>query len=118
MSQTSRPEILFCIPSSDYRLRMQTNRALLKPLLFFSVDTDTPKVNGDIIDNDIPENTEDIPSIPVRAKYDYEASEDDELSFHVGDIITQLSGEDGQGWCKGRLNGIEGLFPAKWVEAV
>lgn len=83
-----------------------------------NVDTGTPKINGDIIENDISENTEDIPGVPVRAKYDYEASEDDELSFHVGDIITQLSGEDGQGWCKGRLNDAEGLFPAKWVEAV
>ena len=82
------------------------------------MDTEAPKVNGDIIDNDISENKEDISGVPVRAKYDYEASEGDELSFHVGDIITQLSGEDDQGWCKGRLNGIEGLFPAKWVEAV
>lgn len=79
--------------------------------------TATPKLNGDIIEN-VSDEAEDITGVPVRAKYDYEASEDDELSFHVGDIITQLSGEDGQGWCKGRLNGIEGLFPAKWVEAV
>ena len=79
--------------------------------------TSTPKLNGDIIEN-VSDEAEDITGVPVRAKYDYEASEDDELSFHVGDIITQLSGEDGQGWCKGRLNGIEGLFPAKWVEAV
>lgn len=82
----------------------------------FSIDT--PKLNGDIIDNEISEDTEDVAGVTVRAKYDYEASEDDELSFHVGDIITQLSGEDGQGWCKGRLNGVEGLFPAKWVETV
>ncbi len=72
-----------------------------------SLFSDTLKVNGDIIDNDIPENRENIPRIPVCAKYDYEASEDDELLFHAGDIITQLSGEDSQGWCK-----------AKWVEAV
>ena len=87
-------------------------------LPFFSIEVETPKVNGDIIENNIHENEEDITGIPVRAKYDYEASEDDELSFNVGDIITQLSGEDGQGWCKGKLNGVEGLFPAKWVETI
>jgi phosphoketolase len=85
----------------------------------FSVDVETPKVNGDIIDNNVhEEDAEDFSGVAVRAKYDYEASEDDELSFNVGDIITQLSGEDGQGWCKGKLNGVEGLFPAKWVESV
>ena len=92
------------------------DKTLTPNVSHFSIDT--PKVNGDIIDNEISEDTEDIAGVPVRAKYDYEASEDDELSFHVGDIITQLSGEDGQGWCKGRLHGVEGLFPAKWVEAV
>ncbi|XP_028411597.1 protein kinase C and casein kinase substrate in neurons protein 1-like isoform X2 [Dendronephthya gigantea] len=83
-----------------------------------NTEVEAPKVNGDILDNGIPENADDVTGVPVRAKYNYDASEDDELSFQVGDIITQLSGEDGQGWCKGRLNGVEGLFPAKWVEAV
>lgn len=85
----------------------------------YSTENLTPEINGDIIENERLENAEDAPAgIAVRAKYDYAASEDDELSFNVGDIITQLSDEDGQGWCKGRLNGVEGLFPAKWVEAV
>ena len=74
-------------------------------------------MNGDI-ENTLDTNSSDNTGVPVRAKYDYEASEEDELSFKVGDIITQLSSEDGQGWCKGTLNGVEGLFPAKWVEPV
>lgn len=76
------------------------------------------KVNGQVVENALPENMNEVPGVPVRAKYDYTASEEDELSFGVGDIITQVSEEDGQGWCKGKLNGVEGLFPAKWVESV
>lgn len=84
-----------------------------------SPHTEVSKLNGEISDNNaLPENSEDVPGVPVRAKYDYDASEEDELSFRAGDVITQLSSEDDQGWCKGKLNGIEGLFPAKWVESV
>ena len=35
------------------------------------------------------------------ALYDYAAAEDEELSFSTGDCITELEGEDDQGWCKG-----------------
>lgn len=70
------------------------------------------------MENALPENAEEVPGVPMRAKFDYTASEEDELSFIAGDIITQVSGEDGQGWCKGKINGVEGLFPAKWVESI
>jgi len=67
---------------------------------------------------DDPPPVSDAVGVPVRALYVYNAVEDDELSFNAGDIFTKLSEEDAQGWCRGRCNGKEGLYPANYVEQV
>ncbi|KAJ8034449.1 Intersectin-2 [Holothuria leucospilota] len=53
---------------------------------------------------------------PVEAQvmYDYDAVQPDELTIKVGDIITDIS-VVADGWCKGVVNGKEGMFPSNFV---
>eukprot|EP00123_Amoebidium_parasiticum_P016565 comp23495_c1_seq1/m.39346 comp23495_c1_seq1/g.39346 ORF comp23495_c1_seq1/g.39346 comp23495_c1_seq1/m.39346 type:complete len:344 (-) comp23495_c1_seq1:39-1070(-) len=53
----------------------------------------------------------------VRALYDYQASQSDELTIAPGDEIKLVEVVDGN-WMKGRLRGREGIFPVSYVEYV
>ncbi|XP_038076397.1 abl interactor 2-like [Patiria miniata] len=53
----------------------------------------------------------------VIAIYDYQQTRDDELTFQEDDIIYVLK-KNPDGWFEGILNGLTGLFPGNYVEAV
>lgn len=75
---------------------------------------------GDSDGDDLEQDEETPPSEgwTVRALYDYNKAEDDELSFKQGDIFTQLTREDDMGWCTGSKGGQVGLLPNAYVERI
>ena len=49
------------------------------------------------------------------AIYDFESNESDDLTFHVGDVITLKACEDADDWWTGELRGRQGIFPKSYV---
>ncbi|XP_076871516.1 growth factor receptor-bound protein 2a [Brachyhypopomus gauderio] len=50
------------------------------------------------------------------AKYDFNATADDELSFKRGETLKVLNEECDQNWYKAELNGKEGFIPKNYIE--
>ncbi|XP_055850988.1 src substrate cortactin [Episyrphus balteatus] len=55
--------------------------------------------------------------IKATALYDYQAADDDEISFDPDDIITHIEMID-EGWWRGMCKNRHGLFPANYVQLI
>uniref|UniRef100_A0A8C3KTJ9 Rho guanine nucleotide exchange factor 7 n=1 Tax=Calidris pygmaea TaxID=425635 RepID=A0A8C3KTJ9_9CHAR len=55
--------------------------------------------------------------VVVRAKFNFQQTNEDELSFSKGDIIHVTRVEEG-GWWEGTLNGKTGWFPSNYVREI
>ncbi|MFW8314641.1 SH3 domain-containing protein, partial [Klebsiella pneumoniae] len=55
--------------------------------------------------------------IHAIALYDYQANDDDEISFDPDDIITHIEMID-EGWWRGLCKNRYGLFPANYVQVI
>jgi chemotaxis protein histidine kinase CheA len=62
-----------------------------------------------------PVRTSVMTRVLVRALYNYDATEDNELSFKANDRIVVIQKDD-SGWWHGELNGQVGIFPSNFVE--
>lgn len=52
----------------------------------------------------------------VKAIYDFNGQDPDDLSFKMGDLIEVLDSSDQYGWWTGRINGgKKGNFPSNYV---
>lgn len=72
--------------------------------------------------NSVSKNSQTFLLIPhglqkVRAVYDFNGQEKDELQLHRGDIVTVIDHSD-KNWWVGELNGQSGMFPATYVEKI
>lgn len=98
---------------ADRRLRTAEQKTSGSPC--FSVGDESSMASGYRRRPDTPAHSQ--PQRLVRALYDFEALEDDELGFHCNDIIEVLNSSD-PSWWHGRFRGREGLFPVNYVENV
>ncbi|XP_050970604.1 rho guanine nucleotide exchange factor 7b isoform X1 [Labeo rohita] len=64
---------------------------------------------------DMSENS--APQVLVKARFNFQQTNEDELSFNKGDIIQVTRQEEG-GWWEGSLNGKTGWFPSNYVKEI
>ncbi|XP_064406199.1 uncharacterized protein LOC135350985 isoform X4 [Halichondria panicea] len=58
-----------------------------------------------------------IKSRHAKVVYNFVAESPDELSLEAGQIVEVIAEEE-DGWCRGRLNNKEGVFPSIFIESI
>uniref|UniRef100_A0A672PM58 Rho guanine nucleotide exchange factor 7-like n=1 Tax=Sinocyclocheilus grahami TaxID=75366 RepID=A0A672PM58_SINGR len=88
-------------------------------IIFFTAQTSTngSQTNTGIWGKfgDMSENN--APQVLVKARFNFQQTNEDELSFDKGDIIQVTRQEEG-GWWEGSLNGKTGWFPSNYVKEI
>lgn len=84
---------------------------------------DTPEEDNEVEDKEqeISENGQEVLTerqMCVRALYDYQAEDESEISFELGDIIRDVETVDKAWWRGWSKDGRQGLFPANYVETI
>ncbi|KAL0134329.1 hypothetical protein PUN28_001256 [Cardiocondyla obscurior] len=100
---------------------MQTSQAWSTRQMNNVVDCGRRQENNDaytVTNKKVPPQKPAPPKLPkVKALYDYEPQDLDELGLKEGDIVEVLKEHEG-GWWHGRLKGKTGLFPSNYVEKI
>lgn len=86
----------------------------LFPASYVSLKEDKPEIAPAAPARNIPPPPERTSRPSAVAEFDYEASEDNELSFKEGDVITDIDQVD-EDWWLGTLKGERKLFPSNYV---
>lgn len=107
-----------CFPRTvftTFQVHSQSSVYLFSDCLFFFVCVFAFVFTYSFIPQDMSENTGQ--QLLVKARFNFQQTNEDELTFTKGDIISVSRQEEG-GWWEGTLNGRIGWFPSNYVREV
>ncbi|KAK2736827.1 hypothetical protein FQN55_001416 [Onygenales sp. PD_40] len=87
----------------------------LFPQNYVEIEAELPNARAPASGSSAPPPVAAEPGRTATAQYDYEAAEDNELSFPEGAKIENIEFPD-EDWWHGEYNGQRGLFPSNYVE--
>ena len=108
-------------PTSSSRQACESEEDMIKKAIELSLKETQGKSGGGASGSSLyPSFTADKPLstdrelFKVKALYDFEAAEENEITFKAGDMVSVTDNSD-QNWWKGRTPSSAGMFPANFV---